>query len=80
VIGNINVNLHSLETRDRLGRIGKLEVEYNDPKHQEWEFVPKGITCDGKAVAFPDLFQPMVLALANRCSSTTWRTWAIPSR
>jgi hypothetical protein len=65
VIGNTNVNPNSLETRDRLGRLWKLEVEYTDPKHQEWEFVPKGITCDGKAVTFPDLFQPMALALAN---------------
>jgi hypothetical protein len=65
VIGNTNVNPNSLETRDRLGRLWKLEVDYTDPKHQEWEFVPKGITCDGQAVAFPDLFQPMALALAN---------------
>jgi len=65
VIGNTNVNPNSLETRDALGRSWKLEVSYTDPKHQEWEFVPKGITCDGKPVTFPGLFQPMALALAN---------------
>lgn len=65
VIGNTNVNPNSLETRDTSGRLWKLNVLYTDPKHQEWEFVPKGITCDGRDVAFPDLFQPMALALAN---------------
>ncbi len=68
VIGNTNVNPNSLETHDQLGRLWKVEVEYTDPKHQEWEFVPKGITCDGKAVTFPELFQPMALALANDAS------------
>ena len=65
VIGNTNVNPNSLETRDTLGRLWKLEVTYTDPKHQEWEFVPRGITCDGRPVTFPELFQPMALALAN---------------
>ncbi len=65
VIGNTNVNPNSLETRDKLGRLWKLEVAYTDPKHQEWEFTPKGITCDGAIVMFPDLSQPMALALAN---------------
>ena len=65
VIGNTNVNPNSLETRDKLGRLWKLEVTYTDPKHQEWEFIPKGVTCDGAAVTFPELFQPMALALAN---------------
>lgn len=41
--------------RDKLGRLWKLEVTYTDPKHQEWEFVPKGITGDGQAVTFPEL-------------------------
>lgn len=59
VIGNTNVNPNSLETRDSLGRLWKLEVTYTDPKHQEWEFVPKGITCDGVSVPFPELYQPM---------------------
>jgi len=65
VIGNNDVNPNSLETRDKLGRLWKLEVTYTDPKHQEWEFIPKGITCDGLAVTFPELSQPMALALAN---------------
>ena len=65
VIGNTNVNPNSLETRDRQGRLWKLAVEYTDPKHQEWEFVPKGISCDGIAVTFPELVHPMALALAN---------------
>jgi hypothetical protein len=65
VIGNTNVNPNSLETQDRQGRLWKLEVDYIDPKHQEWEFVPKGIWCDGKSVTFPELVHPMALALAN---------------
>ena len=65
VIGDTNVDPDSLETRDKLGRRWRIEVTYTDPKHQEWEFVPKGITCDGKDVTFPGLSQPMALALAN---------------
>lgn len=65
VIGNTNVNPNSLETRDASGRIWKLEVEYTDPRHQEWEFTARGITCDGARVAFPGLEQPTALALAN---------------
>ncbi len=65
VIGNTNVSPNSLETRDKLGRLWKLQIDYTDPKHQEWEFVPKGISCDGQGVAFPELVQPMALALAN---------------
>ena len=37
VIGNTNMNPNSLETRDKLGRLWKLEVADTDPKHQEWE-------------------------------------------
>jgi hypothetical protein len=65
VIGNTNVNPNSLETRDTRGRRWRIEAEYADPKHQEWEFTARGITCDGKAVTFPELFQPTALALAN---------------
>ncbi len=65
VIGNENVNPNSLQTLDKQGRQWKLEVDYLDPKHQEWEFLPRVITCDGKAVTFPELHQPMALALAN---------------
>ncbi|MEO8352399.1 MAG: hypothetical protein ABI680_11755 [Chthoniobacteraceae bacterium] len=65
VIGNTDVKPNSLETGDQAGRLWKLEVKYTDPKHQEWEFIPKGITCDGKPVKFPELFQPTALAMAN---------------
>ena len=33
-----NLNSNSLETRDQLGRLWKLEVTDSDPNHQEWEF------------------------------------------
>jgi len=65
VLGDTNVNPNSLETRDSRARLWKLEVTYTDPKHQEWEFIPRGITCDGRPVTFPGLAQPMALALAN---------------
>lgn len=65
VVGNTNRNPNSLQTRDRKGRLWTLQVRYSDPKHQEWEFMPEGITCDEKPVPFPDLFQPMALAMAN---------------
>ena len=65
VVGNTNVNPNSLETLDRQGRRWTLEVTYTDPNHQEWEFLPKGIRCDGRPVPFPELFQPMALAMAN---------------
>ncbi len=65
VIGNTNVNPDSLEVRDQQGRLWKLNVEYTDPKHQEWEFTPKDITCDDRAVTFPGLFQPTAIAMAN---------------
>lgn len=65
VVGNTNVNPNSLETRDRAGRLWTLEVRYTDPKHQEWEFEPVGIRCDGKTVTFPELHQPTALAMAN---------------
>ena len=65
VIGNVDIKPNSLETTDKQGRHWKLEVEYTDPKHQEWEFNPKAITCDGVEVKFPELFVPTALALAN---------------
>lgn len=65
VVGNTNLHPNSLETRDFQGRLWKLNVAYTDPKHQEWEFEPKGITCDGKAVRFPELFHPTALAMAK---------------
>lgn len=65
VVGNRDVKANSLETTDRQGRHWRIEVEYTDPENQEWEFRPKGITCDGKPVTFPELDQPTALALAN---------------
>ncbi len=65
VIGNKEVPTNSLETRDRQGRLWKLHVTYTDPKHQEWEFVPQHISCDGRRVEFPGLNQPTALALAR---------------
>ena len=65
VIGNQDVKANSLEVTDQAGHHWKLIVTYVDPKHQEWDFVPKGIQCDGRDVTFPELFQPTALALAN---------------
>ena len=65
VIGNTDVKANSLEVTDKTGRRWKLVVEYTDPKHNEWDFTPKGIECDGKPVAFPGLEQPTALSLAN---------------
>ena len=65
VIGNTNVNANSLEATDKLGRKWKIEFDYVEPKFHEYDFKPKGITCDGVPVKFPDLFEPMALALAN---------------
>ncbi|HZL36892.1 MAG TPA: hypothetical protein VFC78_16345 [Tepidisphaeraceae bacterium] len=65
VIGNQDVHANSLQVKDKSGRLWKLNVQYVDPKNNEWDFVPKSITCDGKEVKFPGLFMPMALALAN---------------
>ncbi len=64
VIGNADVGANSLEVTDKAGRRWKLIVEYTDPKHNEWEFVPKGIECDGQRITFPELDQPTALSLA----------------
>ena len=65
VIGNQDVKANSLEVTDKAGHHWKLVVTYVDPKHQEWDFMPKGIQCDNRDVTFPELFQPTALALAN---------------
>jgi hypothetical protein len=65
VIGNTNVNPNSLAVQDQSGRTWKIEFDFVEPKFHEYDFKPKGITCDGEAVKFPDLFEPMALALAN---------------
>jgi hypothetical protein len=64
-IGNEDVKANSLEATDKAGHHWKLVVTYVDPKHQEWDFEPKGIQCDSRQVRFPELFQPTALALAN---------------
>jgi len=65
VIGNQDVKPNSLETTDKSGRKWKIEFDYVEPKFHEYDFKPKGVTCDGKPVKFPDLFEPMALAMAN---------------
>jgi len=65
VVGNEDAGANSLEVKDKQGRQWKLLVEYTDPKNNEYDFVPKGITCDGQPVTFPGLYQPTSLALAN---------------
>lgn len=65
VIGNMNINPNSLQTTDQAGHTWRIEFEYVEPKFHECDFIPKGITCDGKPVAFPGLFEPMALAMAN---------------
>lgn len=65
VIGNTNVNPNSLETADKKGRKWKIEFEYAEPKFHEYDITPKGVTCDGQPVNFPELFEPMALAMAN---------------
>jgi hypothetical protein len=65
VIGNTNVSPNSLETTDQAGRKWKIEFKYLEPKYHEYDFKPTGITCDGTKVKFPDLYEPMALALAN---------------
>lgn len=65
VIGNKDVKANSLEVKDKVGHIWKIAFDYVEPKFHEYDFKPKGITCDGELVNFPDLFEPMALALAN---------------
>ena len=65
VIGNTNVNPNSLQVQDKAGRTWKIEFDYVEPEFHEYDIQPKGITCDGKPVQFPSLFEPMALALAN---------------
>jgi hypothetical protein len=65
VIGNKDVHANSLGVKDKSGRLWKLNVQYVDPKNNEWDFVPQSITCDRKEVKFPGLYVPTALALAN---------------
>ncbi len=65
IIANKDVKANSLKVEDKRGRTWTIQVRYTDPKHQEWEFLPKAVQCDGKDIALPDLFQPTALAVAN---------------
>ncbi len=65
VIGNEDVKANSLEAVDKAGHTWKIAFDYVEPKYHEYDFKPKGVTCDGEPVTFPDLFEPMALALAN---------------
>jgi len=65
VVGNQDVKANSLETTDKSGHQWKIEFDYVEPKFHEYDFKPRGITCDGTQVRFPDLYEPMALALAN---------------
>ncbi len=65
VVGNEDVHANSLETVDALGRHWKIRPRWVDPVHNEYDFVPEGITVDGEMVTLPDLFQPTALALAT---------------
>ena len=63
VIGNEDVHANSLEVTDKAGHLWKLNVKYVDPQHNEFDFTPVGISCDGAMVPFPGLDQPAALAL-----------------
>lgn len=65
VIGNQDQQANSLRAVDRAGRRWELVVRYVDPNHNEWDFVPERVTCDGRAVQFPELHHPTALAVAN---------------
>ena len=78
VIGNEDIGANSLTVKDKQGRQWKLEVDYIDPKHNEWDFVPKRITCDGQEVDFPDLHSPTALALANNGQLMVADSWTSP--
>ena len=56
VVGNTNVNPNSLAVRDKSGRTWKIALDYVEPKFHEHDIKPKGITCVGVPVKFPDLF------------------------
>ncbi len=65
VIADRDEHANSLEARDHQGRTWKIVVGYTDPKHNEFDFRPEGVTRDGERVEFPGLNQPTALAVAN---------------
>jgi hypothetical protein len=65
VIADRDEHVSSLEARDKSGKSWRLVVDYVSPKDHEFDFRPRGITCDGEFVTFPELNEPTALALAN---------------
>jgi hypothetical protein len=65
VVGDKDEHANSLEVQDKAGRWWKLAVDYVSSDDHEFDFRPRGISCDGEPVAFPGLHQPTALALAN---------------
>lgn len=65
VVGNEDRGANSLKTTDRFGRAWELHVRYFEQKHQEYDFEPVKITCNGNEVKFPGLEYPMALAWSN---------------
>ncbi|MFN4243917.1 MAG: hypothetical protein ACK4PI_11865 [Tepidisphaerales bacterium] len=65
VVGNEDLGANSLKTTDRQGRTWELHVRYLDPNHNEYDFEPVRITCDGREVTFPGLEYPTALAMSN---------------
>jgi len=65
VVGDGDVGANSLKATDKRGRQWELLVDYVDPKHNEYDFTPREIQCDGQKITFPGLFQPTALAVAN---------------
>ena len=62
VVDNQDVHPNSLEVADPKGHLWKIKIHWVDPKHNEYDFIPEGITRDGSVVRFPDLFQPTAMA------------------
>lgn len=65
VVGNRDAHANSLEARDPRGRAWKIAFDYVEPKYNEFDIAPRGITLDGETIEFPGLYQPTALAMAN---------------
>jgi hypothetical protein len=65
VIGNEDFGANSVQVTDTKGHVWKIDFKYTDPKHNEYDFIPKGILCDNQPVPFPGLYEPTAVALAN---------------
>ena len=53
VIADRDEHANSLEAIDHQGRTWKIVVEYNDPKHNEFDFKPTGVTSPLRPLLFP---------------------------